>query len=159
MGICLFFFIYFFFVFFFPNSLGHSDNYIPANPLVTPNHIVPEWYFLPFYAILRSIPNKLLGVIVLLLSIVVILVLPFIYLFTDAVLSRKFIFFQSYKQLVWLFFFSSLILGWIGGKLVETPFYQIGQIFTFIYFFFSFFLVIFNYFILVFQKNLKKKML
>jgi len=67
-----------FFVFFYPNALGHSDNYIEGNPMVTPEHIVPEWYFLPSYAILRSIPNKLLGVLALFASILVLLLLPFI---------------------------------------------------------------------------------
>jgi ubiquinol-cytochrome c reductase cytochrome b subunit len=65
-------------LFYFPNLLGHSDNYIAANPLVTPAHIVPEWYFLPFYAILRAIPNKLGGVIAMLAAILVFLLLPFI---------------------------------------------------------------------------------
>jgi ubiquinol-cytochrome c reductase cytochrome b/c1 subunit len=65
------------FVFFMPNLLGHPDNYIPANPLVTPAHIVPEWYFLPFYAILRSVPHKLGGVIIMLVSILGLLILPF----------------------------------------------------------------------------------
>jgi ubiquinol-cytochrome c reductase cytochrome b subunit len=67
-----------FFVFFSPNTLGHSDNYIPGNPMVTPEHIVPEWYFLPAYAILRSIPNKLLGVLALFAAILVLFVLPFV---------------------------------------------------------------------------------
>lgn len=66
-----------FFIFFFPNFLGHPDNYILANPLVTPNHIVPEWYFLPFYAILRALPDKLVGTTFLALSILVLLFLPF----------------------------------------------------------------------------------
>jgi ubiquinol-cytochrome c reductase cytochrome b subunit len=65
------------FIFFMPNSLGHPDNYIEANPLVTPAHIVPEWYFLPFYAILRSIPNKLGGVVCMFLSILILFFLPF----------------------------------------------------------------------------------
>jgi len=65
-----------FLIFFFPNALGHSDNYIPANPLVTPPHIVPEWYFLPFYAILRSIPDKLGGVVAMISAILVLLSLP-----------------------------------------------------------------------------------
>ena len=65
-----------FFVYFYPNDLGHPDNYIPGNPMVTPEHIVPEWYFLPSYAILRSIPNKLLGVLALLASILILLILP-----------------------------------------------------------------------------------
>jgi len=70
------FIIYFGFVFFIPNYLGHTDNYIEANPMVTPAHIVPEWYFLPIYAILRSIPNKLGGVIALIMSIAILYFLP-----------------------------------------------------------------------------------
>ena len=66
------------FVFYIPNYLGHADNYIPANPAVTPTHIVPEWYYLPFYAILRAIPNKLLGVIALFASIVILAFLPWL---------------------------------------------------------------------------------
>lgn len=137
-GICIFGFIFVYFVFFYPNLLGHSDNYIPANPLVTPTHIVPEWYFLPFYAMLRSIPNKLLGVLVLLFSIIAMMLTPFFYLFTPKVISRKFVFDFFYQTIVWFFFFDCLILGWIGGKSVETPFYEIGQIATFLYFFFFF---------------------
>jgi ubiquinol-cytochrome c reductase cytochrome b subunit len=76
LGILLFFIIFFYFVFFNPNILGHPDNYIPANSLKTPAHIVPEWYFLPFYAILRCITNKLAGVTYMLLSIVVLFTLP-----------------------------------------------------------------------------------
>jgi quinol-cytochrome oxidoreductase complex cytochrome b subunit len=76
------------FVFFAPNMLGHPDNYIPANPLVTPAHIVPEWYFLPFYAILRSIPDKLGGVIAMVSAILVLLLLPFIN--TSVIRSTKF---------------------------------------------------------------------
>lgn len=78
LGVILFFAFFAFFVFFSPNLLGHPDNYIPANPMVTPAHIVPEWYFLPFYAILRSIPNKLLGVLALLFSIFALIMLPFV---------------------------------------------------------------------------------
>lgn len=76
VGVFIFLTVYFVFVFFFPNTLGHPDNYIEANPYVTPAHIVPEWYFLPFYAILRSIPDKLGGVIAMLLSILILLALP-----------------------------------------------------------------------------------
>jgi ubiquinol-cytochrome c reductase cytochrome b subunit len=75
--IMLFFIVFSYFVFFDPVYLGHPDNFIPANPLVTPAHIVPEWYFLPFYAILRSVPNKLFGVILLLASILILLAFPF----------------------------------------------------------------------------------
>jgi len=81
-------FVFSVFVFFFPNILGHPDNYIPANPLVTPAHIVPEWYFLPFYAILRSIPDKLGGVIAMVSAILVLLLLPFIN--TSVIRSTKF---------------------------------------------------------------------
>jgi quinol-cytochrome oxidoreductase complex cytochrome b subunit len=69
---------YLFFVFFAPNYFGHPDNYIPANSDVTPAHIVPEWYFLPFYAILRAVPNKLVGVILLVAAIIVLLLFPFL---------------------------------------------------------------------------------
>src|SRR3546814_19802268 len=75
-GVLLYAIFFLFFVCFAPNYFGHPDNYIPANPDQTPAHIVPEWYFLPFYAILRSVPNKLLGVVLLLLAIIVLLVFP-----------------------------------------------------------------------------------
>ena len=78
LSILFFIILYLFFVFYDPNFLGHSDNYIPANPLVTPAHIVPEWYFLPFYAILRAIPNKLGGVLVMGGALVILLLLPFL---------------------------------------------------------------------------------
>jgi ubiquinol-cytochrome c reductase cytochrome b subunit len=77
-----------FFVFYYPNALGHSDNYIPANPMVTPTHIVPEWYFLPFYAILRSIPDKLGGVAAMVGAILILLLLPVIN--TSEIRSSKF---------------------------------------------------------------------
>jgi len=78
-GFFIFVLFFSYFVFFNPNYLGHPDNYIPANPLVTPAHIVPEWYFLPFYAILRSIPDKLLGVIAMFASILILFLLPVFY--------------------------------------------------------------------------------
>ena len=81
IGLILFFLFYFFFVFYYPDALGHSDNYIEADPLKTPEHIVPEWYFLPFYAILRSIDDKLTGVIFMFLSIIVFFFLPLVDLF------------------------------------------------------------------------------
>jgi len=120
-----------FFVFFYPNVLGHSDNYIPANPLVTPAHIVPEWYFLPFYAILRSIPDKLGGVVAMLAAILVLLLLPI--LNTSEIRSSKFrpIFGLAY----WFLVADFLILGWIGQKPVETPFIEVGQIATVFLFF------------------------
>ena len=125
-----------FFVFFVPNLLNHPDNYIEANPLVTPPHIVPEWYFLPFYAILRSIPHKTGGVIAMGAALLVLLLIPFIN--TSEIRSSRFR--PVYKKFYWLFIVDSLILGWIGGKPVEYPYIIIGQIATLIYF--IFFLVI-----------------
>jgi len=120
------------FVFFYPNEMGHPDNYIPANPMVTPPHIVPEWYFLPFYAILRSIPDKLGGVIAMGGALVILLFLPFIH--QSEIRSAAFR--PLYRKGFWLFAVNFLILGWIGQNVVETPFIEIGQVSTFIYFFF-----------------------
>ncbi len=132
----IFIFFFAFFVFFYPNLLGHPDNYIPANPLVTPAHIVPEWYFLPFYAILRSIPDKSGGVVAMISAILVLLLLPVIN--TSKVRSSKFrpIFAFAY----WFLVSDFLILGWIGQKPVETPFIEIGMAATLFYF--VFFLVL-----------------
>jgi ubiquinol-cytochrome c reductase cytochrome b subunit len=120
-----------FLIFYFPNFLGHTDNYIPANPLVTPPHIVPEWYFLPFYAILRSIPDKLGGVLAMLAAILVLLLLPFINF--SNIRSNKFrpLFAFTY----WFLVADFAILGWIGQKPVETPFIEVGMLATFLYFF------------------------
>ena len=119
-----------FFIFYFPNSLGHSDNYRPANPLVTPPHIVPEWYFLPFYAILRSIPNKLGGVVAMISAILILLLLPFIN--TSLIRSTRFrpIFSLSY----WFLVSDFILLGWIGQKPVESPYIEIGMFATTFYF-------------------------
>ena len=126
-----------FFVFFFPNVLGHADNYIPANPLVTPAHIVPEWYFLPFYAILRSIPDKLGGVVAMVAAILILLLLPIIN--TSEIRSSKFR--PLYGIAYWFLVSDFLILGWLGQQPVETPFLELGQVATGFYFFF--FLVLF----------------
>jgi ubiquinol-cytochrome c reductase cytochrome b subunit len=126
-----------FFVFFYPNALGHSDNYIPANPLVTPPHIVPEWYFLPFYAILRSIPDKLGGVAAMGGAILILLLLPHIN--TSEIRSAKFR--PIYAVSYWFFAANFLLLGWIGQKPVESPFIEIGMFSTFLYFFFIIVLV------------------
>lgn len=130
-------FVFSFFVFFYPNALGHADNYIPANPLVTPAHIVPEWYFLPFYAILRSIPDKLGGVVAMISAILVLLLLPV--LNTSEIRSSKFrpIFGVAYWFLVSDFIF----LGWIGQKPVESPFIELGMVATAFYFIFLLILV------------------
>jgi len=130
-GILLYLFFYLFFVFFAPNYFGHPDNYIPANPDQTPAHIVPEWYFLPFYAILRSVPNKLLGVILLVLAIIVLIIFPF--LVNEAAL-RATSFRPIFKISFWFFLMNCFILGWIGGKPIEYPYYTIGVVSTLIYF-------------------------
>jgi quinol-cytochrome oxidoreductase complex cytochrome b subunit len=145
LGFLLFALFFSFFVFFNSNMLGHPDNYIPANPMVTPTHIVPEWYFLPFYAILRSIPDKLGGVLMMFGAILILIVIPFFsrlkfkgYLFTHI---RSSYFKPLHKFGFWLFAFNFLILIWVGGKPVEYPFITIGQISTIFYFaYFLFFL-------------------
>jgi len=123
-------------VFFYPNLLGHSDNYIPADPMVTPASIVPEWYLLPYYAILRSIPNKLLGVIAMFGSLLILLVLPL----TDISRIRGNQFRPAMKLAFWFFVVDFFILMWIGSQHPNTPYVEIGQIAT--AFYFSWFLVI-----------------
>jgi len=119
-----------FFVFFAPNYLGHPDNYIEANPMVTPAHIVPEWYFLPLYAILRSIPNKLAGVAALAAALLCLVLVPMV----GKAEVRSSVFRPIYKALFWVFVVDCLILGWIGGKDVKYPYYEIGQAVTVLYF-------------------------
>jgi ubiquinol-cytochrome c reductase cytochrome b subunit len=121
------------FVYFYPNLLGHPDNYIPANPMSTPAHIVPEWYFLPVYAILRSIPNKLGGVAAIALVFISLLALPF--LNTSQIRSSSFR--PIHKKFFWFLVSDCVLLGWIGCQPVEAPYVTIGQIasiFFFIYF-------------------------
>ena len=118
------------FVFFMPNVLGDSDNYIMANPMQTPPAIVPEWYLLPFYAILRSIPNKLLGVIAMLSAILILLAMPF----TDLSRSRGIQFRPISKIAFYVFIGNFLILMQLGAKHVESPFIEFGQISTVLYF-------------------------
>ena len=117
-------------VFYYPNLLGHTDNYIPANPMQTPASIVPEWYLLPFYAILRSIPNKLLGVIGMLGSLLILLVLPY----TDFSRVRSSTFRPLMKLNFWFFVVNFLILMWIGSQHPETPYVEVGQLATAFYF-------------------------
>lgn len=119
-------------VIYYPNSLGHPDNYIPANPMSTPAHIVPEWYFLPFYAILRSIPDKLGGVVAMISAILVLMALPFMN--TSKVRSGQFrpIFGLAY----WFLVSDFLLLGWIGQKPVESPYIEVGMVATAFYFIF-----------------------
>jgi len=118
------------FVFFAPNILGDSENYVVANPMQTPPAIVPEWYLLPFYAILRSIPNKLLGVIAMFAAIVILLVMPF----TDLSRSRGIQFRPLSKIAFYIFIANFLILMQLGAKHVESPFIEFGQISTVLYF-------------------------
>ena len=123
-------------VFFYPNLLGHSDNYIPANPMSTPPSIVPEWYLLPFYAILRSIPNKLLGVIAMFGSLLILLILPL----TDVSRIRGSQFRPAMKLAQWFFIVNFVILMWIGSQHPESPFVEVGQVAT--TFYFAWFLII-----------------
>nr|QQP21487.1 cytochrome b [Tipula melanomera gracilispina] len=113
-----------------PYMLGDPDNFIPANPLVTPVHIQPEWYFLFAYAILRSIPNKLGGVIALIASIAILFILPFTH-------KSKFQGLQFYpinQIMFWMMLTIIILLTWIGARPVETPYVMIGQILTILYF-------------------------
>jgi len=124
------------FMFFLPNALGHPDNYIKADPLVTPAHIVPEWYFLPFYAILRAIPDKLGGVIAMFGSILVLFVLP--WLDTSKVRSLKYR--PVARQFFFLFVVASVALGWLGGQPAEGAYVWGARVATLYYF--AYFLVI-----------------
>ena len=134
--IFLFIIILSIFVFFMPNVLGDSENYVMANPMQTPPAIVPEWYLLPFYAILRSIPNKLLGVIAMFSAILILLVMPF----TDLSRTRGLQFRPLNKIFFFVFVANFLILMQLGAKHVESPFIEFGQISTVLYF--SHFLII-----------------
>ena len=118
------------FVFFMPNILGDSENYVMANPMQTPPAIVPEWYLLPFYAILRSIPNKLLGVIAMFAAIVALLVMPF----SDLSKIKGMPFRPLSKIAFYIFVANFLILMQLGAKHVESPFIEFGQISTGLYF-------------------------
>jgi ubiquinol-cytochrome c reductase cytochrome b subunit len=119
-----------FFVFYAPNALGHPDNYIMANPMSTPASIVPEWYLLPYYAILRSIPNKLAGVVAMLGSLLILLAMPLI----DTSRIRGSQFRPIMRFMFWIFVANFFILMWIGSQHPESPFLEIGQISTFLYF-------------------------
>ena len=129
-GYGVFFIIFGIFVFFLPNFLGHPENYIPADPFVTPEHIIPEWYFLPFYAILRAIPFKLLGVLAMLGSILILFVLPWL----DTCKVRSCRFRPIYKQFYWIFIFNFIVLGWVGSKVPEGHYLIISRICTAYYF-------------------------
>jgi quinol-cytochrome oxidoreductase complex cytochrome b subunit len=136
-GLCLALLVFAFFVFYAPNFATSADNYIPANPMVTPNHIVPEWYLLPYYAILRSItfdflgiPSKLLGVLLSLGSLVILFLVP--WLDTSRVRSARFR--PIYKWLFWLLIASVLALGYVGSQPPAGFVVTLGQIATFYYY-------------------------
>jgi quinol-cytochrome oxidoreductase complex cytochrome b subunit len=114
----------------YPDYFGHPDNYIPANPQSTPTHIVPEWYFLPFYAMLRSVPNKLLGVSILVGSLVVLLMLPFYV--NPLIRSARFRFLANF--FFWTFTCDCMLLFWVGGKPLEEPYLLISRCATAYYF-------------------------
>ena len=118
-------------VFFLPNSMGHPDNYIPANPMVTPAHIVPEWYFLPFYAILRAVPDKLFGVLAMFAAIGVLFILPWL----DRSPVRSATFRPIYKIMFWVFLVDCVALTWLGAKPAEGIYVVLSRLCTAYYFF------------------------
>jgi ubiquinol-cytochrome c reductase cytochrome b/c1 subunit len=122
--------VYAWFVFYIPNYLGHADNYIPANPAVTPTHIVPEWYYLPFYAILRAIPSKLGGVIMLVAAIAILAFVPWL----DTSRVRSATYRPVYKVFFWIFVLVSVGLGWLGSKPAEGPYVWAARVLTAWYF-------------------------
>ena len=117
-------------VFFLPNSMGHPDNYFPANPMVTPAHIVPEWYFLPFYAILRAVPDKLLGVLAMFAAIAVLFVLPWL----DRSPVRSATFRPIYKIMFWVFLLDCVALTYLGAKPAEGIYVVLSRLCTVYYF-------------------------
>jgi ubiquinol-cytochrome c reductase cytochrome b subunit len=130
VGMCVYLLVFACLVFFAPNYLGHADNYIPANPLSTPAEIVPEWYFLPFYAILRSVPNKLGGVCLMFGAIIVLFVLPWL----DTSPVRSTVFRPLYRPFLILLVISVFILGQVGAHRPEGIWVVLGRVFTAYYF-------------------------
>mgnify|MGYP006278083939 FL=1 len=124
------------FTFYIPNYLGHADNYIEANPAVTPAHIVPEWYFLPFYAILRAIPDKLLGVLAMFGSIAILVFLPWL----DTSKVRSGAYRPAFRLFFWLFIANAIVLGWLGAKPPEGLYVVASRLCTAYYF--AYFIVI-----------------
>ena len=135
-GMSVFILFFAWFIFYIPNYLGDPDNYIPANPAVTPAHIVPEWYYLPFYAILRSIPNKLAGVLAMFGAILVLAFLPWL----DSAKTRSSKYRPLAKQFFWIFVLVCLLLGWLGAKPAEGIYVIAGRILTACYF--AYFLIV-----------------
>ena len=129
-ALALFMILFSYFIFFAPNVLGHADNYIPANPLVTPAHIVPEWYLLPFYAILRAVPDKLGGVALMFGAIFVMFLLP--WLDTSKVRSARYR--PLFRQFFILFIIDCLVLGYLGAKPAEGVYIVLARVATVYYF-------------------------
>jgi len=129
-AIVVFMILFAYFVFYIPNYLGHADNYIPADPLVTPAHIVPEWYFLPFYAILRAVPDKLGGVILMFGAIAVLFILPWL----DTSKVRSGAYRPLFKQFFWIFVAVCIGLGYLGAMPAEGIYVILSQILTAYYF-------------------------
>jgi quinol-cytochrome oxidoreductase complex cytochrome b subunit len=136
-GLGVFLIIFCVFVFFYPNYLGHPDNYIPANPLVTPPHIVPEWYFLPFYAILRAVPDKLMGVLAMFASILVLFVLPWL----DRSPVRSGTYRPWFRLFFWILALNCVMLGYLGAKPPEGIYVVLSRIGT-IYYFMHFLIIL-----------------
>lgn len=133
LSLCIFMLGFSTFVYFAPNYLGHPDNYIEANAMVTPAHIVPEWYFLPFYAILRAVPDKLFGVVAMGLAILILFAVPF--LSRAELRSLKFRYLS--RVFYWVFVMDVVLLGYLGGQVAEEPYItisQIGSVYYFLYF-------------------------
>jgi len=161
-GLTIFLIFYAFVVFYMPNYMGHPDNYTPANPMVTPAHIVPEWYFLPFYAILRAftmditipfthivlISSKLGGVLLMFGAVAMLFILPWL----DRSSVRSAVFRPMYKIAFWCFVLDCIVLGFIGSKPPEEPYIMIGQIATAGYF--AFFLIVLPFVLPRFEKTL-----
>ena len=136
VGFTFFFIIFGYFLFFYPNALGHPDNYIPANPLVTPAHIVPEWYFLPFYAILRAVPDKLGGVLMMFGAIAILFVLPWL----DTSKVKSGVYRPVFKWIFTIFIANFIFLGWLGQAPAEGWYVWAARVATLYYF--AYFLVI-----------------
>lgn len=136
-ALTVFLILFSYFIFFAPNVLGHADNYIPANPLVTPAHIVPEWYLLPFYAILRAVPDKLGGVVLMFGAIFVMFLLP--WLDTSKVRSARYR--PLFRQFYVLFILDCLLLGYLGAQPAEGVYIVLARVGT-VYYFAHFLLIL-----------------
>jgi len=132
----VFLLLFCYFIFYNPNALGHPDNYIEADPMLTPAHIVPEWYLLPFYAILRAVPDKLFGVLLMFGSIVVLFFLPWL----DTMKVRSARYRPFYKMFFFIFVLDCLLLGYLGAQVPEGVYLLLSRVSTFYYF--AFFILI-----------------